>query len=68
MWALQLHAGDLHPGNVFIDPKHKKFVLFDVGIVAAYTEEDHTIMVDILTSLIRRQGRQVGSVVGGTGF
>lgn len=55
--------GDLHPGNVFIDPKRKKIVLFDVGIVAAYTEEDHTILVDVLTSFIRRQGRQAGRLM-----
>lgn len=55
--------GDLHPGNVFINGKEKKFVLFDVGIVAEYTEEDHTTMVDILTSLIRGQGRQAGRLM-----
>ena len=55
--------GDLHPGNVLIDPVNKKFVLLDVGIVAAYTEEDHTTMVDVLTSFIRRQGRKAGRLM-----
>ena len=50
-------------GNVFIDAKEKKFILFDVGIVAAYTEEDHSIIVDILTAFIRRKGRDAGRLL-----
>lgn len=57
------NKGDLHPGNVFIDPVRKKFVLFDVGIVTAYTEEDHVNIVEILTSFIRRQGRKAGRLM-----
>jgi aarF domain-containing kinase len=38
-------------------------VLFDVGIVAAYTEADHTNIVDILAALIRRQGRLAGRLL-----
>lgn len=55
--------GDLHPGNVLIDPVNKKFVLLDVGIIAPFTEEDHTTLVDVLTSFIRRQGRQAGRLM-----
>ena len=53
----------MHPGNVFVDPVRRKFVLFDVGIVAAYTEEDHVNIVEILTSFIRRQGRRAGRLM-----
>ena len=56
-------SGDLHPGNVLIDPVKKKFVLLDVGIVVAYTEEDHTTIVDVLTSFIRRKGRTAGRLM-----
>ena len=55
--------GDLHPGNVFIDAKRKKIVLFDVGIVATYTEADHENIVDILAALIRRKGRLAGRLM-----
>lgn len=58
-----IFAGDLHPGNVFIDPQNKKFILFDVGIVAAYTEEDHDLIEGILTAFIRRQGRKAGRLM-----
>jgi aarF domain-containing kinase len=49
--------------QVFVDPKKKKFVLFDVGIVAAYTEADHTNLVDVLAAFIRRQGRLAGRLM-----
>jgi len=52
--------GDLHPGNVFISAKDKKFILLDVGIVAAYTDEDHDVIVNVLTSFIRSEGRKAG--------
>ncbi|CAB9514328.1 ABC1 family protein C21C3.03, mitochondrial [Seminavis robusta] len=55
--------GDLHPGNVFIDPKRKKIVLFDVGIVTAYSDDDYENLVDILAALIRRQGRMAGRLM-----
>lgn len=55
--------GDLHPGNVLIDPANRKFVLLDVGIVTTYTEEDHTLLVDVLTSFLRKQGRQAGRLM-----
>jgi aarF domain-containing kinase len=35
----------------------------DVGIVAAYTEEDHNLLVDILTAFIRRKGREAGRLL-----
>jgi len=38
--------GDLHPGNVFVSPNGEKFILFDVGIVAEYSEADHMAIVD----------------------
>lgn len=56
-------SGDLHPGNVLIDPVKKKFVLLDVGIVVAYTAEDHTTIVDVLTSFLRRKGRRAGRLM-----
>jgi len=52
--------GDLHPGNVFVSPDGKNFILLDVGIVAEYSENDHQTIVDILSSFIRRNGRKAG--------
>jgi len=45
---------------VFISAKDKKFILLDVGIVAAYTDEDHDVIVNVLTSFIRSEGRKAG--------
>lgn len=52
--------GDLHPGNVYISQDGKKFILFDVGIVAEYSEEDHRAIVDVLAAFIRKKGRVAG--------
>ena len=52
--------GDLHPGNVYISSDCSKLILFDVGIVAEYTDADHGAIVDILSSFIRKEGRQAG--------
>jgi aarF domain-containing kinase len=55
--------GDLHPGNVFVSPDGKRFVLFDVGIVNEYQESDHNAIVDILAAFIRYQGRKAGRLM-----
>jgi aarF domain-containing kinase len=55
--------GDLHPGNVLISPDGKKFVLLDVGIVAEYTDSDHDMLVDVLASFIRKDGRRAGRLM-----
>lgn len=52
--------GDLHPGNVFVSPDGKKFILFDVGIVNEYAEHDHNAIIDILGAFIRQNGRLAG--------
>jgi aarF domain-containing kinase len=58
--------GDLHPGNVVINttigPK-PKFVLYDVGIVAEYSDHDHQTIVDILAAFVRQQGRKAGRLM-----
>jgi predicted unusual protein kinase regulating ubiquinone biosynthesis (AarF/ABC1/UbiB family) len=55
--------GDLHPGNVYISRDGKKFILFDVGIVAEYRDEDHDILVRVLSAFIRKQGRKAGRLM-----
>jgi aarF domain-containing kinase len=55
-------AGDLHPGNVFVSQDHKIIVL-DVGMVTEYTDSDHRLIVDILTSFIRKDGRRAGRLM-----
>jgi predicted unusual protein kinase regulating ubiquinone biosynthesis (AarF/ABC1/UbiB family) len=40
-----------------------KFVLYDVGIVAEYTDKDHQLIVDILTAFIYYDGRKAGRLM-----
>lgn len=56
-------AGDMHPGNVFVSPDGKKFILFDVGIVNEYSEADHNLIIDVLAAFIRKQGRIAGRLM-----
>lgn len=37
--------------------------MFDVGIVAEYSDEDHDILVRLLSAFIRKQGRQAGRLM-----
>lgn len=60
---IALHTGDLHPGNVFVARDGKKFILLDVGIVAEYSNHDHEVIVDILGSFIRHDGRKAGQLL-----
>jgi predicted unusual protein kinase regulating ubiquinone biosynthesis (AarF/ABC1/UbiB family) len=55
-----LFVGDLHPGNVYISSDGSRFILFDVGIVAEYSDDDHCAIVDILSAFIRLEGRVAG--------
>jgi aarF domain-containing kinase len=57
--------GDLHPGNVVIneDGLKPRFVLYDVGIVAEYSDYDHQTLVDILAAFVRKQGRNAGRLM-----
>ena len=52
--------GDMHPGNVLINAKDRKFVLLDAGIATEYSETDHELIVNILSSFIRGDGRTAG--------
>ncbi|KAL7573219.1 hypothetical protein ACA910_018871 [Epithemia clementina (nom. ined.)] len=52
--------GDLHPGNVLVSKDGTKLILLDVGIVAEYSDEDHQVIVDVLSNFIRRNGRKAG--------
>ena len=61
--SFQWLPGDLHPGNVFISRDGKKFILFDVGIVAEYDDADHEAIVDILTAFIRKNGNRAGRLM-----
>lgn len=58
-----LLIGDLHPGNVLISPKEHKFIVLDVGMVTEYCEADHRLIVDVLTSFIRKDGRRAGELL-----
>ena len=40
-----------------------KFVLLDVGMVTEFTDEDHRLLVDVLTSFIRLDGRRAGRLL-----
>lgn len=37
--------------------------MFDVGIVAEYSDHDHQALVDILSAFIRKQGRKAGRLM-----
>jgi aarF domain-containing kinase len=50
--------GDLHPGNVLVTPNGKQLILLDVGIVNEYTNANHELLVNVLTSFIRHDGRK----------
>jgi len=52
--------GDLHPGNVLINGKDRKFILLDAGIATEYSDTDHELIVNILSSFIRADGRKAG--------
>lgn len=54
--------GDLHPGNVLVTKDHR-LALLDVGIVNEYTDADHQLIVNILTSFIRYDGRRAGRLM-----
>ncbi|KAI2504528.1 kinase [Fragilaria crotonensis] len=63
MIFIQNHChGDLHPGNVLVTNDHR-LALLDVGIVNEYTDMDHQLIVDILTSFIRYDGRTAGRLM-----
>jgi aarF domain-containing kinase len=63
MIFLQNHChGDLHPGNVLVTKDHR-LALLDVGIVNEYTDVDHQLIVNILTSFIRYDGRRAGRLM-----
>lgn len=56
-------AGDLHPGNVFVSHDGQQFIVLDVGIVTEYNDKDHEMLVDILASFIRKDGRKAGRLL-----
>ena len=63
MIFLQNHChGDLHPGNVLVTNDHR-LALLDVGIVNEYTDVDHQLIVNILSSFIRYDGRKAGRLM-----
>jgi aarF domain-containing kinase len=56
--------GDLHPGNVLISTEEPhKFIVLDVGMVTEYSDADHRLIVDVLTSFIRKNGRRAGELL-----
>jgi len=57
-----IHA-DLHPGNILVCPKEDKFTFLDAGMVTEYTEEDHDVIVKILTSFIRCEGDKAAELM-----
>lgn len=38
-------------------------MLYDVGIVAEYSDHDHQTIVDILAAFVRKQGRKAGRLM-----
>ena len=50
------------PQNVFVN-EDGKFILFDVGIVAEYSDVDHQLIVDILTAFIYHDGTKAGRLL-----
>eukprot|EP00978_Attheya_sp_CCMP212_P023789 scaffold73616_cov49-Attheya_sp.AAC.2 len=54
--------GDLHPGNVWIS-EEGKFILLDVGMVTEYDDDDHEVIINVLTAFIRKNGREAGRLM-----
>jgi predicted unusual protein kinase regulating ubiquinone biosynthesis (AarF/ABC1/UbiB family) len=48
---------------VYVSRDGAQFILFDVGIVAEYSDEDHKNIVSILAAFIRKQGREAGRLL-----
>jgi predicted unusual protein kinase regulating ubiquinone biosynthesis (AarF/ABC1/UbiB family) len=45
---------------VHISHDGTKFILFDVGIVNEYSYDDHSVLIDVLSAFIRKDGRKAG--------
>lgn len=54
---------DLHPGNIFVSPCGEKLIVLDAGIVTEYADTDHELIVSILKSFIRKDGRRAGKLM-----
>lgn len=48
---------------MLISPKEHKFIVLDVGMVSEYSDADHRLIVDVLTSFIRKDGRRAGELM-----
>lgn len=57
-----LHA-DLHPGNVLVSPCGTRMFLLDAGLATEYAPRDHDLLVGILTSFVREDGRRAGRLM-----
>jgi len=49
--------GDLHPGNILVS-ENNELILLDAGIALEYTNDDHDLMINVLSSFIRNNGRR----------
>ena len=54
---------DLHPGNIFVTPDGEKLVILDAGMVTEHTNEDHELIVSILSSFINNNGKRAGELM-----
>ena len=55
--------GDLHPGNIFINPDSGEIAFLDAGICVRYTDAVHEHLIDVLSAFIRYDGYEGGRLM-----
>lgn len=55
--------GDLHPGNIFVNPTTGELAFLDAGICVRYTDAVHEHLIDVLSAFIRYDGYEGGRLM-----
>ncbi len=56
------HA-DVHPGNVFVEPKTGEIVFIDVGMTGSLDAKQRARLIDLMRGLAQRDARRLANVV-----
>jgi len=55
--------GDIHPGNIMVSHDGKQIILLDAGIAVTCNNHDHDLVVGIVASFIRGEGRRAAKLL-----